>query len=238
MAIRYAYLMSIEITSDNQWFDTSWGNYSIATGTYEDIRAVLVALNTQTMGSPVLAFGTEGQITISEASTFTLDWATGPHSSQSIGSVLGFDTSADDTGASAYVSDYQIPDGWYSDQGPEFDSYDLPIVRGGKLHIAQSSLTKRVTNPGRFYERQIDLGKIALTKWHPDFSATNEAFTDFFDEVARGRETIIYTDTSPYTRAGKYVLLSPDSSLLRASTRMGPDAAYFDVPMRWHRVSA
>jgi predicted ATPase len=106
------------------------------------------------------------------------------------------------------------------------------------LHIAESKRTKRVTNPNTFYLRETDFALISQEKWHSDYAATNEAFEEWFDEAGRGEECVIITDTSTMARAGLYVLVSPDGSLLSSSSREGPDAPYFNVALRWHKVAS
>jgi hypothetical protein len=238
MATQWAFMMPVTITDDNNHFDCSLGDVTIATGEYESMLTVVSAINTATGGTPTLAIGANGKVTASHGSAFTLDWSTGPNASDTIGGVLGFDTSADDTGASSYESDYQHTRAWYSERPPEYDSWDLPVIRGGKLHIAESKLTKRVTNPNTFYLRETDFALISQEKWHSDYAATNEAFEEWFDEAGRGEECVMITNTATMARAGVYVLVSPDGSLLASSSREGPDAPYFNVALRWHKVGA
>lgn len=239
---KWAFMLPVEITDSNNHLDTSLGNYTVATGTYESMIDVVAAVNVATSGAPTCDINESGRVVFTHVGTFTLDWSTGANSANTIGAVLGYDTSADDTGASSYTGDYQHTRAWYSERAPEFDSWDMPIVRGGKLHIAQSNLTKRVTNPNTSYVRETDFANIKQEKWHTDYAPTNEAFEAFYDSggegAGRGEECVMISNTSSMTREGLYVMLSPDGSLLKSSSRIGPNAPYFNVAIKWHKVSS
>ena len=77
---------------------------------------------------------TEGKFTIKSAGTvLSLLWSTGTNAANSAGAALGFDVSADDTGALTYTSDnaqtYEPP------VTPDYDSQGPQVVRDNMLNL-------------------------------------------------------------------------------------------------------
>lgn len=83
-----------------------------------------------------------GKYTISSdgAVTFTLEWDTGANTATTIGGLLGFDVTADDTGAFTYTGDDPID--LESPQTPDFSLFDDPLVaKNNELFIGDSDST-------------------------------------------------------------------------------------------------
>lgn len=84
-----------------------------------------------------------GQYVISsDGGTLSLLWNTGTNSATSIGSTLGFDTAADDTGSLSYTADNELS----YDPGvtPAYDNIDPNVTRNTELLIGDfTKITKR-----------------------------------------------------------------------------------------------
>lgn len=72
-------------------------------------------------------------ITSNTSSVLSLLWNSGSNSGNSIGSLLGFDTSSDDVGSTLYISDDAL--NLESPITPVYDSADAIIIKGAELFI-------------------------------------------------------------------------------------------------------
>ncbi len=210
----------------------------ITAGTYSDIGALLAEIEIQLktvdagfsadwymVTAPTIYVRT----TISHTSDlFDINWT----ACTEIGDILGFDTSADDTNATAFISDDQPMYTWCAEHPPEEDSWDLPEIIGSDLLVARSGKTRRVVNPVDFEKRRLRLSWMTKEKFHPDHANTNEDFVTFWKEIAKGTKFEYYEsmDGSPLASEGTFALESPIDNLLGVR-RLSPDAAYFSLDM-------
>lgn len=106
------------VSSSNQYIDFDDGggeeNAAISTGQYKDphelAAAISTAMNALTTDTITVTYSnSNGKYTIeSDGATFELLWSTGANSANTLGDDIGFDTSADDTGATSYEGDDAI----------------------------------------------------------------------------------------------------------------------------------
>jgi hypothetical protein len=90
--------------------------------------------NASTESYTVSYSNASGKFTISSGSSvLELLWDSGTNTANSIGSKLGFDTSADDTGATSYTSD--DAQSYQASLTPAYDSADAIIIKGAELFI-------------------------------------------------------------------------------------------------------
>jgi hypothetical protein len=240
-----AFLLQAVITDDNKWCDIDIGfgevSISIATGTYDDVIAIAAALEAALqVEDPTFAVtvGATGTVTISMGGSFDLLWSTGTHGSggtdQHIGTLLGFDDSADDASASSYDSDNQHQRGFYvQNEGHiSFDSYDMPVKIGPASFIALDGTLERCTY-GDHTKRRIDLATIPRALYFEAFATDpNAPFTVWWEIASGGTPFELYTDTDPFTSAGTWALIQGENEgLLESTNRLDEGAAYFSTSL-------
>lgn len=244
-----AFLLQVTITDDNKWIDINIGggevNVSIATGTYDDMIAVAAALETALQvvdGSFAVVIGSTGTVTISRTGTFTIYWYAGVHGSdvggggtdQHIGTLLGFDDSADDSGAASYDSDLQHQRAFYCQDEAilEFDSYNMPVKIGPETFVATDGTVERCTY-GDHTKRQIDLATIPRSLYFEEFATdANAPYVTWWKIAAGGTPFTLYSDTDPFTDEGQWAMLQGENEgLLENTKRLDEGAAYFSTSM-------
>ncbi len=196
MADKPAILLPITITDSNKWidFDYKVGTYaaSIATGEYADINAVLAAIETamETAAAAgsldcelTAAVDSNGRLKVTidsqDTSTFSIDWATGANAANSIGQVLGFDVSANDTGAYTYTSDYQCQGAWVSNRAPASDSFDNPEHVGSDLVMSLDRTHGEVVDVGVGHEREVTIPVMLPALVYADQATGSDLNRDF-----------------------------------------------------------
>lgn len=244
-----AMLLEVEITDSNKYVDINIGagevTKSITTGIYNDMIAVMAALETQLKTSDAtfsVDVDGDGTVTISRTGSFSLLWKTGTHGSDNadthIGSLLGYADSADDSGSASYDSDYQHQYGWYSNEPPSSDSYNMPEVTGGTQFVSVSGRTERMTNPNDFVLRDISFTMVPIEKVLPEFatgSYTNQDFVTWWRLAARNTPFELYSSTDPtFVSEGTFVLTNPLDKLISNINRVAPEVGYynFNISMR------
>lgn len=241
-----SFLLQIEITSSNKWIDVDLNpsgapdvrEVSIAEGTYDDIRAVVSALQTAlqaedgTFGVTVTALNTKGRLYIGRIGDFDILWKTGTHGSDNadshIGTLLGYDDSADDSGSYYYNNDNSHMYGYYDTVGLASDSYDEQQRIGGATFEADSGKCYRTTW-ATHEKRTIQLQKIPQANFFEADSATNESFETFWLEAASGTPFKFYTDKSNPSGSdqGSYCLIVAANETL-TKKRESSGSAYYD----------
>ena len=244
-----AFLLQVVITDDNKWLDVDLGfevNISIATGTYDDMIAVAAALEVALQVEDptfTVTVGTTGTITITLGSgSYEILWSSGTHGSagtdQHIGTLLGFDDTADDTGAASYDSDLQHQRGFYCQDGAilEFDSLNMPVKIGPASFIAVDGSLERCTY-GDHTKRQIDLATIPRALYFEEFATdANAPYITWWKIASGGTPFILYSDTDPFTAEGQWALIQGENEgLLENTKRLDDSAAYFSTSLMMQR---
>ncbi len=131
------------ITASNNKMDFDDGggeeNVEISVGFFKDPvelgDALAAAMNAATSDVITVVYDSAtGKYTIaSDGGTLSLLWNTGSQTASTIGDLLGFDTSADDTGSTSYVGDNPIS--LSSFQTPVFDSSDPLVAKANEVFI-------------------------------------------------------------------------------------------------------
>jgi hypothetical protein len=247
-----AMLLQVTITANNKWIDFHFDemNYeaSITEGVYADMRAVLTAviaaMNAE-IGIPASVAGAlaidaagVGYVTINATSqaVFTLYWINGDHGSDAldthVGTELGYDDSADDSGAYSYTADDQHMHGWYDTVGAQFESRSRKKKIGPGTFIAVSGKATR-TIIGDQNVRRSEHAWIEKEKFYAEFADTNEAFELWWDEAAEATPFKFYRDSDDWTDEGTWVLIQQqDEDLLEPVPRLAPGSELYSVTLR------
>lgn len=249
-----AYLLQITIDATNKYIDFHWdgSDYStaITEGVYADIHAVLAALVAEmdiaTSGGSdfasnsavIINAGNIGHVHIEdlEQEDVRLYWKTGINGSDNmdrhIGTVLGFDDSADDTGEFEYDADWQHMHGFYDIVGPQFDSRSRKQKIGpGTFESVSGKCTRTVV--ADHVVRKTEHAWIAKERMFAEFADPNEDYETWWDEAAGAVPFKIYSDTDDWTDEGTWCLLqSADEDMLDGIPRLAPGAEYYSITMR------
>lgn len=138
------YLNPIKITASNKYIDFSEDGESELTATLTEgwydgpvALAAEIQAKMQAEASDTITVSFDditGKFTISsDGDIFTLDWDNGTNAANSVGSTIGFDTSADDTGATSYTADNAMS--YDPGQEPSYDSNDPFVVKNQEFLI-------------------------------------------------------------------------------------------------------
>ena len=142
------YFNPVIITSSNKWIDITDDNGTIAVSIPEKIyksaielsSALEAAINAASLEDFTVVYSNvTGKWTIasSTSAVVSLLWNSGVHVATSIGETIGFDVSANDTGAITYTSDdAQLLTAAYT---PSYDSAENIIIKGAQLFIGGQS---------------------------------------------------------------------------------------------------
>lgn len=235
---RTALLLQVVIDSTNKYIDINIGagevNLSIAESTYDSMYDVVVALDAALSAHDASLSATideDGSVIIAYSGSFSVLWKTGTNGSDNtdyhIGTLCGFDDSADDTGASSYTSDNQHMYGYYHAYQLAEDSYDRPKVIGPATFVTNNGTASRVTW-GTQTRRNIKLEYIKDDRFFTSDADTNEAFEDFWEEASAGTPFTFFSDTELWTDEGNYTLLAEDNEdMIKGSPRVGPGDPYY-----------
>jgi hypothetical protein len=212
-------------------------------GDYNDMRAVATELQTKLQADVDAGFtvtvGSTGTVTIAHSTdSFELRWKTGTtHGSDNddshCGTLLGFDDSANDTGASSYDSDNQHDLAYYHEAFVGFDSYDRPLKVGGATTVAVDGTAKRTTF-GTHYEREIRLGFMENTKFFDADSDANESFEEFWLDASAGVPFLYYTSTDTWAGGNQYVMIVENNESLIEAARVSDD--YNAYSYEWRMI--
>lgn len=133
----------IEIDATSKFIDVidDSGTFaaSVPEGIYKTPLELAEALNTALNDASPETYAVSysnsvGKFTIaSGSSTLDILWSTGVNAANSIGEKIGFDVSADDTGAVSYDSDNE--QSFAPDLSPSYDSADAIIIKGAELLV-------------------------------------------------------------------------------------------------------
>lgn len=138
------YFNPLNVTSTTNKLDFSDGseqNVSVTAKLYKDPHELASAMQTAMLGAStgitVAYSDTTGKYTFTKSSgTFSLLWNTGANTAETIGSLLGFTVSADDTGTLTYTSDNAID--LSSPQTPTFDDADPLAAKDNVVFIGET----------------------------------------------------------------------------------------------------
>ena len=168
----------ITIDDTNKYIDCHDGvdedTATITTGTYADIWALCSEIQTRvrlldagaspyggTTVVPNFDGSVPGLIKFTFAATCAINWKTGTHGSDNtdthIGTILGFDDSEDDSGASTYTSDYQHQHGFYCVRWPKSYGPEKREAIGGDLRVSLSSQYAKKVHVGFRRNYRIEL---------------------------------------------------------------------------------
>lgn len=220
---------------------------TIAAGTYDTIFDLIAEAETQletldaTFDVVLLTGLSLGRVSIGRTGTYTIKWATGTNTATSLGSYLGFDTSADDSGAATYTSDNVNPNSWFSPHGPAFDSYDRKQSMGPRTFVALSSKTKR-SSFARHQIRQVNFETLEPEVFFESDASTNEAFETYWELMAEGTPFNVYTDVdqnpaTSWTDQGQYGLeVEENANMLDNVPRLDPGSAFYSIGLRMRKA--
>lgn len=125
---------SYQAVMDTGWYEDQW---LLCAELQAEMRSVVPPpYDTTVTVTPIfLSDGYRGHVRIYLGAAGELLWSTGGMAAANCGSLFGFDNSADDTGASAYISDLTDPNSWFSRYGVGYGTVmrDSPEVVGGKM---------------------------------------------------------------------------------------------------------
>ncbi len=241
----YGFQSQIEITDNNKWLDYGLFPFyaevsvSIATGVYDNMKDVLTALDTALTVATV-SLSSSGVVSLYRSLGFwQIFWKTGTHGSDNadnhIGTVLGFDDSADSGTGYTKASDYQHQCGWYPGVLPFADYGDRPVLIGGQPHSSWGGHVRRITNGTTQHTRNIEWGLLPRAKVLRKHASTNESLESFWSYIARGRAFDIFVDTDlimSESPIGTYSLVTPVSDLSPATlARAGIQSEYYSFTM-------
>lgn len=240
----YALFPQLVVDDDNKHIDVDIGggevNVTVATGTYDDIRALAEAVETALDGVDATfdcLVGDDGKVTISRgAGNFELMWESGTNGSSGldkhIGDLLGFDDAADDgPGSSSYESDDIARGCWLPEYDPEDESFERPRFTGPATFVAQSGRTSRSTT-GEQTIRALKWSALPIANFLQAESSEAGTYEDFFRLVALGRTFRLYTDRADYAASdqGQYGVEFGAGAAMD-SARMSPGNAYYPVAL-------
>lgn len=172
---------------------------------------------------------TTGKFTIARTGAFSLLWSTG--GVNNCGAEIGFDESADDTGAATYTSDYQHTKGWYPALDAEFDSregdeYEESRTQAisGKVVIRHWAVTPREPRTLRF-------SYLTAAKTFVDDESTtvNEAIQRLFQSAAWKARLRWFPDRTVNGTNTDYTLQNGDPFMPQ---RTHPKPALFTVELK------
>jgi hypothetical protein len=132
----------IEITASNKYIDFNDGADKVAVlaekmykDPHELADAIKVAMQSQTSDVITVKYvDASGKFEISsDGATLELLWLSGANSANSVGETIGFDTVADDTGATSYVSDSAIELG--AEFTPNFDDANPLVAKDNQVML-------------------------------------------------------------------------------------------------------
>lgn len=218
-------------TSNNKLdFDLAGGELTatLTAGLYTDLWTFAAHVQTQvravgggTETVTVVTTGVAGRITINLQASGRLRWATGTNTLVTCGELLGFDVSANDTGASSYTSNYQAPGSWWSTRHPKTgsDRYERRSHIGSKpLRSLDGTKTYRLTvaKPRR---RKVEIEHLPAEVMWADAATsanTNRDFETFWQTAIESASVRYYPDqTSSATYTTCYLVGPSDLAAVR-----------------------
>jgi hypothetical protein len=239
-----AFLRQFELES-TIWIDVDIGggevNASVAAGYYDTMFDFISALETSlqvvdaTFAVIIENAADIGHVRISRTGSYSILWNTGTNTANNVGELLGFDTSADDTGAATYLSDNQHQHGWYSPVGPSSDSYDRPQSMGPGSFVGMSSRIERVSWATHFI-REIKFNNVEIEKLLASDADLNEDLETFWIGIAEAWPFDIFSSlelvAASWVDEGQYALeVDENPDLLAGVPRLSPGSAYYSFSL-------
>lgn len=162
--------LPVTITDANKWIDLKEAggaeeSYSIATGVYADLFAVLDALDAA-IGARVAGFtyslfgDSDYLLKFSATGTIQFLWATGTHAASSLRTVFGF-TAADTSAATTLSSDSPPPRVWCPQKPVRRDSRDKLTSVGGEFRRSEDGTVGKRLEVAQVNSRTIEFGLLA-----------------------------------------------------------------------------
>jgi len=245
----------ITIDSTNKYLDVTSGAGGDETVTlteqdYDDMVALCSAIQTglQALGGTwasatcAVSYTTTpvGKVVIDSqqaGDTCGLEWATGTNAANTVGDILGFDTSADDTGAYSYTSDYQHQYGWYATRAPVRYSKEDPIQIGGDLRIPLSGKSAKIVHVGYQHRYKVELALILPECMYSDEatdSNTNRDLETEWQRMAQGQWFRWREDQTVEGTSTDFYLIEP-RDWGRAVTRPHIDYEAYNIAMTFSK---
>jgi hypothetical protein len=233
---------------------------SIAEGTYDDIQAVVAAIQVaiRAVGagliipnatcSVIFTGAVPGMVMfdfsadLGAGDTVEMDWLNNAHGSAGaddhIGTILGFDDTADDGPIGAlwyFVSDWQHMYGWYATRAIRSYGPPLAVQVGGAFRKTLSRTYAKTLHIG--YEYQYDFILEALEPWHflwyeATGANTNRNLDAVLDQMVQGEPFRVREDQEVLGIALDVYLEEP-RDLYRAVKRRYPDYECYDIALRF-----
>lgn len=244
MGCELALMVQFELESD-LYIDVDIGageeTATIAAGYYDSmidfvaaVEAALILLDA-TFVAVIGDGASQGKPIISRTGSFDILWNTGTNAAESIGLLLGFDVTADDTGAASYTADHQHQHGWYSPIGPASDSYDRPQSMGPAPFVAMSSRLERISW-ATHYIREWKFQTIPADLFFESDADLNEDFETFWIKIAEGWPFHVFEDldqaSTLWVDLGQYALETDENPDLLANVpRLDPGTAFYSVTL-------
>lgn len=208
MATTPIFCTPIVITDSNKWVDLKDNggaeeSYSIATGTYADIWALLTALDAA-VGAGVAGFvsefygaltGDDSRLVFNAADNVQFLWATGTHTAASLATVLGF--TAEDTANGAPIATSPPPNVWCPLKPPRRDTRDQPESVGGDFRRSLDGTVGKRLEVATVSSRRFEFGLLSKELiWAADATGTsrNKDLETFWGEVVAGQSLRYYPD--------------------------------------------
>jgi hypothetical protein len=233
-----AFMLPVTITSSNNSIhinnDGTHRTVTITAGEYVDQLAVIAALETAI--DAVLTAGDDVDITINSTgkivfvatgmAAFGILWTDG---ASTIDAVLGFNSAADDTGATTYTADYLAPNCFFPEFPLEDDSWErVDRSDDPAPTITQAGYAKRVTNPNDLVERVVTINHVVASRFHVDGGATGtlNTFCEWWAQATQGDAVRFYPHTDTWAGVKTYTLTAPVDTI-RDIRRVDAGATYY-----------
>ncbi len=223
---------------------------TIAADTYDDIWALCDTIQTgiraldggasafykDALVDPCFDGSVPGMIKIDFTVTgVSILWNTGTNTATTIGEVLGFDVSADDSAAVSYTSDYQHQYGWYAVRYPSRYGPGKPEAIGGDMRFTLSSKNAKRVHVA--YRTHFDISLIELVPelmWSADATGANanRDLETVWKAIAQGDWFRYREDQEVEATYTDYYLREP-LDLYEAVSRPHDDYESYNLSMRW-----
>ena len=232
---------SIVIDETNKYIPMDLGDAVIAEGTYDSAYDLVVATQTALQvidGTFTCVLGTDGKVTIARTGTFSIYWkGDNPHGSDfdddHAGTVLGYDDSANDTGASSYTSDWVIQGVWIPGVRPYADSYDRPRQVGPTSFTSVSGRTSRSVMATQTV-RDIEFRFVPIEVFLEAESTIRGTYEEWWGYAAGGLPFTLYehSDEVPASTQGSYGLeVKKDADMISGHPRHSSGSPLYSMKL-------
>lgn len=232
---------SIVIDETNKYIPMDLGDAVIAEGTYDSAYDLVVAAQTALQvidGTFTCVLGSDGKVTIARTGTFSIYWkGDNPHGSDfdddHAGTVLGYDDSANDTGASSYTSDWVAQCVWIPGVRPYSDTYDRPRKMGPATFVATSGLSSRTVVASHTI-REMEFRHIPIEVFLEAESSIRGTYEEWWEAAASGTPFVMYesSDDVPASTQGSYgLVVTKDADMIKGHPRLAAGTALYSAKL-------